>query len=380
VLCNFGVVTLTVNYDARADSWFFGGQRRLSNGGDSLVVKRIDLPIATATDLARALRTARRVGTEPDAILIDMAPDDEYSPKESVVTTISFVLLGDGRLAVRLSVTTDEYLEDDSQLLAAIGPLAQPLLRRNGARLVDVHVDGYRSTAPYFHDVVLTAPTRGKTMQDLYGLAESVEALFESAASAGLTRTSVVDLILGGRSDLLIGQPESHWLDVKSEHYDIGTQKGKIALAQAVSRFCNAEEGGVVVVGMSTKRTPAGDVIKSLKPVPLDQSVTRRYRQAIENKLFPFPSGLAIEVVKVGVSGGLVVISVPQQEEELKPFLVHGAIVDGRIEGVYISIVRRSGEDSIPITAQQIHATLAAGRALLRRGELPPRPSSTSGG
>jgi hypothetical protein len=78
-------------------------------------------------------------------------------------------------------------------------------------------------------------------------------------------------------------------------------------------------------------------------------------------------------VVETRVGHGLVVISIPTQEEELKPFLVHGAIVDGRMESA-ISIVRRSGEDSIPITAQQIHSTLAAGRALLRRGQVPPTP------
>jgi hypothetical protein len=62
----------------------------------------------------------------------------------------------------------------------------------------------------------------------------------------------------------------------------------------------------------------------------------------------------------------LVLIDVPPQPEELKPFLVHGAIVNGRIEGAFISIVRRRGESSIPITAPMIHSTLAAGRALLR--------------
>ena len=63
-------------------------------------------------------------------------------------------------------------------------------------------------------------------------------------------------------------------------------------------------------------------------------------------------------------------MTVPRQEEELKPFLMHGAFVNGKVQGAYISIVRRSGGDSIPITAQQIRSTLAAGRALLRRGEL----------
>ena len=68
----------------------------------------------------------------------------------------------------------------------------------------------------------------------------------------------------------------------------------------------------------------------------------------------------------------LVLLDIPPQPEELKPFLVHGAIVDGRVEGAFISIVRRRGESSIPITAPMIHSTLAAGRALLRGGELPP--------
>lgn len=97
-------------------------------------------------------------------------------------------------------------------------------------------------------------------------------------------------------------------------------------------------------------------------------------RQAIEKRSFPFPTGLRIDTVETGPGEGLVVMSVPPQPEELKPFLVHRAIVGGKIQGAYISIVRRSGEDSIPITAQQIHSTLAAGRALLPRGQFPDAP------
>jgi hypothetical protein len=41
--------------------------------------------------------------------------------------------------------------------------------------------------------------------------------------------------------------------------------------------------------------------------------------------------------------GMLILIDVPPQPEELKPFLVHGAIVDGRAEGAFVSIVRRRG-------------------------------------
>ena len=182
----------------------------------------------------------------------------------------------------------------------------------------------------------------------------------------------MIDLIIGGRPDLLIGLPEGEWLDVKSQHYDLRTTRGQISLAEAVGRFANAEEGGIVVVGMHTKRIPGGEIIKSVRPVAINSAISRRYRQAVENRLFPLPTALKIQTTEISPGHGLVIISLPPQEEDLKPFLVHGAIVDDRIEGAYISIVRRSGEDSIPITAQQIHSALAAGRAMLRRGHVPP--------
>ncbi|GAA0947102.1 hypothetical protein GCM10009554_43660 [Kribbella koreensis] len=97
-------------------------------------------------------------------------------------------------------------------------------------------------------------------------MAESVGTLFDAASTGELTRATTAGLITGGRVDLLIGQPEGAWLDVKSVETDEGD--------------------------------------------------------------------------------GLVIISLPAQEEDLKPFLVHGAIVNGKIEG----------------------------RALLRRDHIPPEP------
>lgn len=160
-------------------------------------------------------------------------------------------------------------------------------------------------------------------------------------------------------------------LGVKSQRYDLTTAQGQISLAQAVTRFCNAEEGGLVIVGMKTKTIAEGDEIRALSPMPPDRKALKRYQQIIEQRVFPPPDNLSIEIVSMP-EGILVLIDIPPQPEELKPFLVHGAIVDGRHEGMFISIVRRRGESSIPTTAAAIHSTIAAGRALLRRGELPP--------
>lgn len=61
------------------------------------------------------------------------------------------------------------------------------------------------------------------------------------------------------------------------------TPIGTISTADAVSRFCNAEDGGVVIVGMDTSQRSGVEVIRSVRPVPLDGKTARRYRQAIEN-------------------------------------------------------------------------------------------------
>jgi hypothetical protein len=165
---------------------------------------------------------------------------------------------------------------------------------------------------------------------------------------------------------------EGHWLDVKSQHYDLRTTGGKIKLAQSVSCFCNSEEGGLVVVSMSSKKVPGGEEIRELHPVPRDKTMVQRYKKALEAHLHPPPDNIHIDAIDVSDDGMLLLIDVPPQPEEHKPFLVHGAVVDGEVRELFISIVRRRGESSISTTAREIHSTLAAGRALLRRGELPP--------
>jgi hypothetical protein len=54
-------------------------------------------------------------------------PDDEYSPKSTVVDPISFKLLDDGRLAIRISLTSDNNFEDQNRLYVVIEPLIDPL-------------------------------------------------------------------------------------------------------------------------------------------------------------------------------------------------------------------------------------------------------------
>jgi hypothetical protein len=99
--------------------------------------------------------------------------------------------------------------------------------------------------------------------------------------------------------------------------------------------------------------------------MPRQKSSRDRHRHAIEHHLYPLPDYLRIDVVEYG-DGELIVIDIPEQREELKPFLVQGAILNGRYQGAYISWVRRRDDASFPITASMIHSTLVAGRNTLR--------------
>jgi hypothetical protein len=57
-------------------------------------------------------------------------------------------LLDDGRLAIRISLTSDDNFEDQNRLCVVIEPLIDPLLRRSAGQLVAVGVNRYRTTAP----------------------------------------------------------------------------------------------------------------------------------------------------------------------------------------------------------------------------------------
>ena len=178
-----------------------------------------------------------------------------------------------------------------------------------------------------------------------------------------------------GRPELLVGLPESRWLDAKSQGYDLQTDHGRIELAQDIARFANSDSDGLLVIGLRTRKAGGGEIISKTSP-SLDPFDTGRYHRAIDGRLFPPVQGLIIRNTPAPMSGGrvgyMLAVYVPAQPEEMKPFLVHGAIVRGKVEGAFISIVQRRGEHSIPITAPAIHATLAAGRALLRRSDVAP--------
>lgn len=322
-------------------------------------------------DLRDALESERRLYDSDDSGAQILVMPEDYFDADGPVGPVSFELI-DGQLLVAVTCVVNYPADgDEATAVQAVSRLIAPILTATRSRLKHIEHDDWWSSPNHLGiQLRIAMPWRGKSAGDLFRVAEDILVLCEAFGTGTVTRETVADLVRGGGAQLLIDQPEGNWLDAKAEEYDLTSTKGKISLAQAVARFANGEEGGLIVLGAKAKKIPGGEVIRQVRGVaPRQADTVARYLRVIDQHLYPPAYGLRIDLVPTSVELALIVLDIPPQPEELKPFLVHGAITaDGDTEGSFISIVQRRGEGSIPVTAPMIHASLAAGRALLRGG------------
>jgi hypothetical protein len=257
----------------------------------------------------------------------------------------------------------------------------EPYLRRNRCKDIEVAVadEADPELGTRYCTVSFTPPSRGKTVHDLYRLARGLQEFLVVLDHGGFTMQTLPILLRAGRASMLIGREESQWLEVKSAPYDLTQEHDKIELAQDVARFANAEVGGALIVGARTRGRP--EVISAINPLPLRQLSASRHGAVLDARVYPPVDGLHVETMDYGRDRGLLIVVVPPQPEVLKPFLVHGAVVRGRVEGAFISIVRRRGEGSIVTSAPAIHAMLVAGRTRLHdRADAPTERAGSENG
>lgn len=351
------------------EEWRIKAERRSSGVNGELALMQEELDCLAAADLRWALGSSAEFHGQDVAEAAVSSVPQGYFDLDGPFSQVGFkwqngVLL----VAVSLIVTWPDGL-DEEDLLDNFRVLLRPFLTASGLSLHRLEIDDWAASPPEIGFAIeIEGSWRGRSVTDLYSLGTDVLRLCETFARAEITRETVGDLVRGGGAHLLIGQPEGNWLDAKGQEYDLETEHGQISIATAVARFCNAEDGGLIVIGAEAKKVPGGEIIRKIRGITPAPGTAARYLRVLGRRLYPPPLGLRIELVPVAENREVILIDIPAQAEELKPFLVHGAIrSDGRTEGTFISIVQRRGEASIPITAPMIHSTLAAGRALLRR-------------
>ncbi|MFG3422088.1 hypothetical protein [Micromonospora sp. NPDC048063] len=272
--------------------------------------------------------------------------------------------------SLKLILNVQVYLEietDEEEVERAL----THLLRRHHASVYEIFPEGVEEYAHW--TIRLLVEKRGRRVGDVCRLAlETIDILGALGTGGNFDPGSLWDLLQSGRLDILVGQSESSTLEVKSQGYGLKTEAGKIELGQDVARFANAEEGGLLLLGFRTRRKSGQEIIEKATPLRgLGRNAAQRHRAAIDQRVYPPVEGLEVAAIYLPDDEQIIAIRVPPQPEELKPFIVHGAIAGGKVEGAFISIVRRRNEGSIPISGPAIHAWLSAGRALMRAGRLP---------
>lgn len=231
--------------------------------------------------------------------------------------------------------------------------------------------DTIESLASMAHDVTVAIATHdSKTVATLLDGATAMADYLSATKNGPLDASGVLNLLRGGHFSLLIGELESDYLEVKTQMHPISApgetgKRAKVELAQDVARFANGEVDAVMVIGYREK-SGGGNEIGSLTPVADSILNIPQLQYLLDERIMPPVDGLVIEKFPTSATDSVLAIYVPRQPSEMQPYLVHGAIVEGKVEGAFFSIVRRRGEGSITTSAQQIHAYIVAGKRFLR--------------
>lgn len=281
-----------------------------------------------------------------------------------------------GRLGVRVRVfaildaaTSEERLMD----------LASTTAGRRKARIVAIEREWENATGVAWA-IDASFRRRSALATDLLALGADIGTAVHEL-SAGIDPQAVMNVIEAGYPSGLIGAIESEWLEAKSQPWRFDTDFGKIELAQDVARLANAG-GGVIVVGAATRKAEGVETLTRVDGIRPEGFSPHRTRMIIDARVYPPVVGLTVRRVLIqGSHLAIGYVRIPPQDPSTQPFLVHGAIVGRKVEGSFISIVKRRGDQSLSVRAEELHPWLVAGRRLVREGRLRrERPRGPKGG
>jgi Putative DNA-binding domain len=289
--------------------------------------------------------------------------DESFDDEASVPEDTYLGLTREGELLVGIEL---REFGRDRDPFAPWPELERALISWAEARGAEfVSLKGNEYVAGYW-DVYFKIPLHGRNVYFAHQFGLQALALARTSVAGEPTLESLVALLRSGQGAALIGLSESQILECKRA-VNVRGEHDELEFAKDIAALANSETGGLLIIGMATKRERGRDRIVAVRP-PSETITPRRLRGMVDRRVYPPIDALTVESVSSGSAEDppLLFCLVPPQPEELKPFLVHGAIAGRRVEGAFIGIPRRRGEDTIQTTPASIHSFLVAGRALLR--------------
>ncbi|HUW83696.1 MAG TPA: hypothetical protein VMZ31_12970 [Phycisphaerae bacterium] len=164
----------------------------------------------------------------------------------------------------------------------------------------------------------------------------------------------------------LRGTVESIHFEAKKEPYRLEDARQKLELAKDVSAMINAQ-GGVIVIGLQTKRSPThlGDEVIKVHPFPRSRMDSDVYYDVLHQWIYPAP---AVDIQWYDSPDdpgkGLGAIWVDAEPHTLNPYLMVQAGVNdcGKLTELLFGYAVRTFACVRPMRVQEIHALIREGR------------------
>jgi hypothetical protein len=179
----------------------------------------------------------------------------------------------------------------------------------------------------------------------------------------------VVQIVESGEFDGLIGIIEDEHNEFKEQPYLPLNDERKMEFAKDVSALANSHEG-IIVIGPRTGRPDASrpqDEVTHVSTFPVGLVNIEQYHQVLEGGLvFPVPENVDIRWYpsRDDAAAGIVAIHVPAQRPNNKPFLTTKTLnQDDRLSERYFGLFERRRANASPLSVQEVHGWLRAGRA-----------------
>lgn len=306
-------------------------------------------------------------------VLLSEDPAKDFDEQTASLEPVRFVLRGD-ELLIAMTLWGSATPKPDVYRRALA-----PLLDGRGASLagIETDADGNHSRLRFF----IGWPISRRVVRDALALGNDVLELLYAAHGGELTPSTTLNLLRAGRWDLLVGQPESQWLDVKREPYDRTKPHWKYELAKDVAAFANSDSGGLIVLGLTATDRGDGEIVTGRHFFPLQQISRQAYRNMAARLIYPRVVGLEIERIQIeeaGPDAGIAVVIVPPQPASARPFLVHGLVRQRNVLGSHIMLPFRQEDETRVLEPAALHARIRLGEDVLA-GRIPRSMSSQSG-
>jgi hypothetical protein len=193
-------------------------------------------------------------------------------------------------------------------------------------------------------------------VRDIAGFIDAFQYLLLRPPTGLNTPTAAYVIVITGHVGLLKGHAEIGF-DAKIS-YDLGTPQKNRRLAIDVAAFANSASGGLIVVGLRTKRNSDGEDVIDDSACGLDLINVNQYRDIINDYVFPKLLTLETKTVECHERQGkrLLAILVPPQTDGSKPFIVRHS---NKPHDNAIIIPHRTGDRNSYMSLEEIHSKLA---------------------